>query len=137
MAQDMNSMLAKMGFGNSAFAWPKAGAAMPGMTDWLRIQQEMLAAATKFSQEIVATAKSDAELGGDVMRRLMTAKTPEEFAATQRDMFELVGSKYFEQWMKFGEQIQGVFAKTVATATEPTPTVTPEPAGTTKSKKAA
>jgi hypothetical protein len=134
----MKSMFAKMGFGDKAFAWPTAGAAMPDMSHWLSIQQEMLAAATKFSQDVVATAKSDAELGGEVMRRLMTSKTPEEFAASQRDMFELVGSKYFEQWMKFGEQIQAVFAKAVTpAAAAAAPTAAPEPTGSTKPKKAA
>jgi hypothetical protein len=133
MAQDIKSMFAKMGFGDNVFAWPKAGGAMPmpDMGNWVRTQQEIFAAFTKFSQDAVTRAKSDAELGGEVMRRLMAAKTPEEFAATQRDMFELVSSKFFDQWTKFGEQMQTAFAKTTV------PAVAAEVETVTKAKKAA
>lgn len=125
MTQDMKFPFAGLGFDPFAFskpgapfAWPKAGAAVPGMSDWVRVQQELLAATMAFGQGAMATAQSDVALVSDVMRKLMLVKTPEEFAAWQRDMSEFVGSKYFEQWTKFGEQVQGIFAKAAAPLTE-------------------
>jgi hypothetical protein len=139
MTQDMKSPFAGLGLGFDPFAFGKTGTAgpgamVPGMGEWVRIQQELMAATVQFSQQAMATAKSDIALVGDVMRKLMSVKTPEEFAAWQRDMSEFVGSKYFEQWTKFGEQVQAIFVK----AGEPAPAApTVEPGGAVRMKKAA
>ena len=130
MTQDMKKFFAGMGFGENAFAWPKAGATMPAMGDWVRIQQDLAKAAMEFGQSAMTMAKTDMAVGGDVMRRLMQVRTPEEFAAWQRDMLELVNAKYFEQWTKFGEQVQVAFTKTATPAEV-------EPEIVTKPKKAA
>jgi len=113
MTENVKSMFPGLGTGFAQFAWPKAAMgmpAMPAMGEWVRIQQESMAMLAKFGQEATSMLASDMALGADVARRLMLAKTPEEFAATQRDMFELMGSKYYEQWMKLGEEMKGLFA---------------------------
>jgi hypothetical protein len=117
MAQNVKSMFPGPGTGFAQFAWPKAGMGMPAMPalpamgEWMRIQQESMAMLAKFSQEAASMLASDMAMGADVARRLMSAKTPEEFVATQRDMTELMGSKYYEQWMKLGEEMKGLFAE--------------------------
>lgn len=116
MAQDMKSLFAA--FGSGPFAWPKTGAMVPDMANWVRIQQDMATAAMEFGQRMATMAKTDLALGGDVLRRLMMAKTPEELAAWQSDMLALVSSKYFEQWIKLGEQVQQTFAKAATPAQE-------------------
>ena len=126
MTQDMKKFFAGLGFGENAFEWPKAGAGMPAMGDWVRIQQDLAKAAMEFGQSAMAMAKTDMAVSGDVSRRLMQVKTPEEFAAWQRDMFELVNSKYYEQWTKFGEQVKAAFTKTAA-AVEPVTDIVPKP----------
>ena len=133
MTQDMKSTFAGLGFGNNPFAWPKGGAAIPGIGDWLRIQQDMATAAMEFGQRAIETVQADAKLGSEAVQRLMLAKTPEDFSAWQRDVFELMSSRYIEQWTKFGEQMQGAFAKTLASAKTPMP----EPEAAIKPKKAA
>lgn len=127
MTQDMKQLFSGLGFGENGFAWPKTGTTVPTMGDWIRIQQDVTKAATEFGQSAMAMAKTDMVLGGDVTRRLMQVKTPEEFAAWQRDMFELVNSKYFEQWTKFGEQVRAAFAKTTAPAAAEPATIVTKP----------
>ena len=134
MAQGMKSMFTGPMASFAPFAWPQAGTAMSSMGEWFKIQQELVAMTAKFGQEATQLLSSDVELASDVMRRLMVAKTPEELAATQRDMFELVSSKYFEQWLKLGEEMKALFAK----AGVPTPEGTAPAAETAfKQKKAA
>jgi hypothetical protein len=129
----MKSMFQALGSADNPFGWPKTGMAVPDMSNWVRIQQDMAKAGMEFGQRMAAMAKSDLELSGNVLRRLMQAKTPEELVAWQRDMLELVSSKYFEQWMTLGEQVRGFFDLGVIEA--PEPETTPEPEGGTKPKK--
>lgn len=116
MTKDMKSLFAA--FGSGPFARPKTGAMVPDMANWVRIQQDMATAAMEFGQRMATMAKTDLALGGDVLRRLMMAKTPEELAAWQQDMLALVSSKYFEQWIKLGEQVQQTLAKAATPAQE-------------------
>jgi len=108
MAQGMKAMFTGPMAGFTPFAWPQAGMSVG---EWFKIQQELVAMTAKFGQEATQLVSKDVELATDVMRRLMLAKTPEELAATQRDMFELVSSKYFEQWLKLGGEMKALLGK--------------------------
>ncbi len=116
MTQEMKSSVQGQGMGFDPFSFAKPGAALPGMSGLLSMQQTMAARAMEVFQQAMATMQSDVALASEVMRKLVLVKTPEEFAAWQRDMFELVGSKVFDQWTKFGEQLQGSLAKVAAPA---------------------
>jgi len=106
--------------GDTKMAWPQAGFPTEAMSDWLRTQQEALAAAMQFGQEMLLSAHKEIEAGGGIMQRMMTAKTPEDFFACQRDMVELVSSTCFEQSLKLTERMQTLFAKAAPAAAEAT-----------------
>ena len=93
------------------FVWPQAGRAISAMDEMLHIQTEMIGLATRFGQEAATMMSSDFELATAALRRLVAAKSPEEFAATQRDMVELISAKYFEQWLKLGEEMKELLVK--------------------------
>ncbi len=111
MTERMKSKPAGTGSGLFPFAWPETELPMQAMTDWVGTQQKMFAAMSKMTQEAVTIAQKEAEAGRGILVRMMSAKTPEEFVACQRDLVELLSSNYFEQMVKFGEQVQSQFAK--------------------------
>ena len=99
-----------------SFLWPQAGAPLPAVSDWIRMQQELVDTVQQFSQEAMTMVRNDMEVSSDAMRRLMLAKTAEEISACQRDMVDLISSKYFEQWLKLGNEMQSLFSKAATKA---------------------
>jgi len=106
------------------FGWPKYDFKTPPMGNWLKLQQEFVSAMAQLGQETMASAGGEIEAASGVMQRLMQAKTPEEMVACERDLFELMTGKYFEQMMRVAERLQKLFAQvatqaaTVAEVTE-------------------
>lgn len=119
MTERMKSKPAGTGSGLFPFAWPQAEFPMQAATDWVGTQQKMFAAAAKVTQEALAIVHKEVEAGSGILVRMMSAKTPEEFVACQRDLVELMSSNYFEQMVKFGEQMQSQFAKEATGAAPP------------------
>jgi len=101
------------------FTWPQVGTPAPAIEKSLRGQQEFMAAALRFAQESIAAYNREFETAGGIFQRMMSAKSPEDFFAGQRDLFELMGSTYFEQAMKLAERMQGVFVEAAEAAAKP------------------
>ena len=112
MAQGFKTAFPTFEFGKLPAAWTQATAPTAIMTEWLAMQQKLFALTAKFGQEAAAMMDADFKLASEVMRRLVMTTTPDEFAATQRDMFELMSSKYFEQWLKLGDEFKTLFTET-------------------------
>lgn len=111
MIERTKSKATGTGTGLFPLAWPQGEFPMQAATDWVGGQQKMFAAVSKLMQETIAIAHKEVEAGSSILVRMMTAKTPEEFVACQRDLFELMSANYFEQMIKLGEQVRGQLVK--------------------------
>ncbi len=100
----------------AALGWPMAEFPIQTMDEWASTQFKLLADATQVGQELMSIASSGMHVGIGVMQRMMAARTPNELVACERDLLELVTSKYFEQVMRIAERMQSTFTPAAAKA---------------------
>ncbi|HEY1722703.1 MAG TPA: phasin family protein [Magnetospirillaceae bacterium] len=109
------------------FTWPTGFSPAEAMLGWIDVQQKFFTAATEASRQVWTAARKEVETGNGILRRLATAKSPEEAVAAQRDLAELMSSVYFEQMTSLSEQFNQ-FVKATSTAPPKPPTNEPAPA---------
>lgn len=119
MIERTKSKAAGTATGLFPLVWPQSEFPMQAMTDWVGSQQKMFAAVSKLMQETITIAHKEVEAGGSILVRMMSAKTPEELVACQRDLFELMSANYFEQMIKLGEQVRSQLVKETGPGAKP------------------
>lgn len=87
------------------FNWPWGMSPAETMLTWMDAQKKFFDAATEASRQVWTIAHKEVETGNGIVQRLMTAETPEEAVAAQRDLAELMSSVYVEQMTAIGQQI--------------------------------
>ncbi len=96
--------------GASQAPWPFL---MPGAfatEDFRRIQHQMVTSAARIGQDAIKRLDTEFEQGTSIVQRMISAKSPEDLFACQRDMLELIGAKYVEAMTKCAENASAFFA---------------------------
>lgn len=96
------------------FTWPMGLSLAETVLGWMDIQQKFFAAATEASRQVWTTAHKEVETGNGIVRRVLTAQSPTEAVAAQRDLVELMSSVYFEQLTTLGKQFSQFVEQTTA-----------------------
>lgn len=105
------------------FTWPLGSSPAETVLGWMDAQQKLFTAATETSRQIFTIAHKEIQTGNGIMRRIVSAQSPEELVAAQRDLVELMSSVYVEQITTLNERI----GQMVQPAAKPVPTPAAEP----------